>query len=157
MRKVYVIFAVVGILISVLASAIFALEYNRTQNLCRLNHSHIATGHDAMDVIRNYREDLGPVGRILSVARQLDAFRSDGYALSRTDDERVKGGGWRVKEWNKPLITLGYSVDFEYFNVEFHPEIEVKCDVLECGAIDVSENCLTFGAFYSRPSGRGID
>jgi hypothetical protein len=133
MRKVYIVFAVIGVFIAVLASPPIVLEYNRVQNLCRLHSSRIATAHDAIDVMRNYADDLSPAGRVLSIARHLDAFRSDA---------RVRGSGWHAEEWIEPLITRGYSVDFD--DLDF--QIEVKCDVLECGAIDIS-NCLTMGSY----------
>jgi hypothetical protein len=112
------------------ASGIFMLEYQRVQNLCRSAHSRVETVHDAINAIRNYQDDLGPVGRILSQVRQTEAFRNDGY---------TRDGGWHVEAWTKPLITQGYSVEFAYFNQA------VKCAVLDCGAIDVP-NCLTLGA-----------
>jgi hypothetical protein len=92
------------------------------------------------------------VGIILSRVRQSEAFQSDGYSTIIQNDSGYryrKGGGWRVEEWNKPMITPGYTVEFEYFDLEFQPEAIVKCDVFECGAIDIS-NCLTFGSFYAQ-------
>jgi hypothetical protein len=142
MKKIYVAFTVVGVLILSFESATFALEYNRVQNLCRSSHSRIETPHEAIDVIRNYRGQWGLVGHVLSRVRHLPAFQSDGYSLTRIGD----GGGWDVKEWNEPLITRGYTARFEYSDAEFRPGIEITCDVLECGAIDVS-NCLTFGGY----------
>jgi hypothetical protein len=150
MRKVYVVFIVAGVSILLFGSGIFALEYNRVQNLCRSSQSRVETTHDAMNAIRSYRVESGIVGRILSRVRQTDAFQSDGYATFIQNDDGYryrKGGGWRVEEWTKPWITRGYSVDFEYFDLEFQPVVEIKCDVLECGAIDI-RNCLTLGGVY---------
>ena len=148
MRKVFVLLSVVALIALAFESATFVLERNRIQNLCLSGHSRIETAHDAIDVMRNYRDGSYLVGKVLSRARQFDAFQNDGYATSRTDDGSTRGGGWLVEEWNTPLITRGYTVTFEYYAPEFRPEIEVKCDVLECGAIDIS-NCRTLGAFYS--------
>ena len=131
MKKFYVAIAAIGLSILLIGSAMLALEYNRVQNLCRSSQSPVETAHDVIDAIRNYRVSSGPVGRILSLARHLDGFQSDGW---------TKGGGWDVKGWNKPLITRGYSVDFDSRD----GQIEIKCDVLQCGAIDIS-NCLTMG------------
>jgi hypothetical protein len=41
-----------------------------------------------------------------------------------------------------------YSVEFEYFDVDLRPSVEIKRDVLDCGAIDV-RNCLTLGSYYA--------
>jgi hypothetical protein len=147
MKKISIAFVVVGVLILSYESATFALEYNRVQNLCRSSHSRIKTPHEAIDALRNYRGgEWGLVGHVLSRVRQLPAFQSDGYSLTRIGDGKVKGGGWDVKEWNESLITRGYTVRFEYSDAEFRPGIEITCDVLECGAIDVS-NCLTLGGY----------
>jgi hypothetical protein len=154
MRKVYVAIIVTGVSVLLFGSTILGLEYNRVQNLCRSStKSRVQTAHDAIDAIRNYQVDLGKfslVDRILSKVRQTDAFRRDGYATFIRNDDGYryrKGGGWRVEEWTKPMITRRYSVDFEYFDLEFQPVVEIKCDVLECGAIDIP-NCLTFGGIY---------
>jgi hypothetical protein len=77
-------------------------------------------------------------------------FKAMGFATFIQDEggyKYKKGGGWRVEEWTKPMIAHGYTVDFEYYDVEFQPVIEIRCEVLECGATDVS-NCLTFGGVY---------
>lgn len=148
MRKVFVLLTVVALFILAVVSSSFVLEHNRIQNLCRSSHSRVETAHDAIDVMRNYRDNSGLVGKVLSRSRQFAAFQNDGYATSRTEDFQTRGGGWLVEEWNEFLITRGYTVTFEYYAPEFRPEIEVKCDVLECGAIDIS-NCRTLGAFYS--------
>ncbi len=152
MRKVYLVFIVAGAFILLFVSGIFALEYNRVQNLCRSSHSRVETAHDAINAIRNYRVESGSVGIILSRVRQSETFQNDRYATFIQNDDGYrykKGGGWRVEEWTWPMITRGYSVDFEYFDLEFQPNVEIKCDVLECGAIDIP-NCLTFGAFYAQ-------
>ena len=150
MRKIHVVFAVAAISILLFISGIFALEYNRVQNLCRSSHSRVETAHDAINAVRNYRVESGPVGSILSRVRQSKTFQSDGYSKFIQNDDGyryAKGGGWRVEEWTKPMITRGYSVDFEYFDLEFQPVVEIKCDVYECGAIDI-RNCLTLGGAY---------
>jgi hypothetical protein len=153
-KIIYVALAVTGISTLLFILGIFALEHSRVQNLCRSAHSRVESAHDAINAIRNYRvdSDSSPVGLILSRVRQSEAFQSDGYSTFIQNDDGYryrKGGGWRVEQWDKPLISRGYTVDFEYFDLEFQPNVEVKCDVLECGAIDVP-NCLTFGAFYAQ-------
>ena len=126
MRKVYVVLIVAAASILLFRSGIFALEYNRVQNLCRSSHSRIETARGAIDAIRNYRAESGIVGRTLSRVRQTDVFQSDGYATFIQNDDGYryrKGGGWRVEEWTKSMITRGYSVEFEYFDVEFQPAV----------------------------------
>jgi hypothetical protein len=130
MRKIYAAIAAVGASILLLISAALALEYSRVQNLCRSHQPPIETAHDAINAMRNYRADSGVVGQKLAIARQLDGFQSDGYS---------KDGGWEVKEWNS-LIARGYSVAFHRRDAQ----IEIKCHVLPCGAIDIP-NCLTMG------------
>jgi hypothetical protein len=46
------------------------------------------------------------------------------------------------------VIGSVYSVEFEYFDVDLRPSVEIKRDVLDCGAIDV-RNCLTLGSYYA--------
>jgi hypothetical protein len=57
------------------------------------------------------------------------------------------GGGLRSGARFSALADI--LVDFQYFDPQFQPEVEIKCDVLECGAIDIP-NCLTFGSFYAQ-------
>jgi hypothetical protein len=153
MRKLFVASAIIGIVFLLVVLDAFKLEVSRVDNLCKSTHLHLATAHDAIDALRNYQvpSNSGPVGKVLSRVRHLDAFRRDGYSVARTGEiglRQTTGGGWNVKEWTEPLITRGYTVDFYYYDVdEFQPAIEVKCDVLECGAIDAS-NCQTFGGYY---------
>jgi hypothetical protein len=148
MRKSYVVLAICGILILSMIPAIVVLEYQREQNLCRSSNSRVESAHDAINAIRNYRGGSYLVENILSRVRQLETFQSDGYSIiTQNENDRWynKGGGWHVKEWTKPFISRGYSVDFEYFDREFRTSlVEIKCDVLECGAIDIP-NCLTLG------------
>jgi hypothetical protein len=82
MRKLYVVFLLVGIFVLVLLSAPFVFEYNRIENLCRSHRSRITTAHDAIDVIRNYREESSAAGRAISVARHLSAFQTDGMGAA---------------------------------------------------------------------------
>src|SRR5262249_43898144 len=105
MRKVYVLLSVVALFVLAVEAGAFVLEHNRIQNLCRSSHSRIETAHDAIDVMRSYRDNSDPVGKVLARGRQFDAFQNDGYATSRTDDGRTRGGGWLVEQWNTPLMT----------------------------------------------------
>jgi hypothetical protein len=152
MRKfIHIALAVGGICI-LFFSGIFVLERDRELSLCRSAHSRVETAHDAINAIRNYREDpdSGPVGKILSRVRESDAFQSDVYSMFIQNDDGYryrKGGGWHVEERTSLLFVREYTVDFQYFDLEFMPMVEIRCDVLECGAIDVS-NCLTFGDYY---------
>jgi hypothetical protein len=141
----------VGIISIILfLSTVFTLEYKRVQNICRPSNARIETVEDAINAVRNYHDESEWVGRILSRVRHTDAFKSNGYETFIQDEGGYryrKGGGWRVKEWTKPLITRGYTVDFEYFDIEFQPVVEIRCEVFECGAVDAA-NCLTFGGVY---------
>jgi hypothetical protein len=72
MRKVFVLLSVVALFVLAFESATFVLERNRIQNLCLSGHSRIETAHDAIDVMRNYRDSSDPVAkscRVSSVRR----------------------------------------------------------------------------------------
>jgi hypothetical protein len=149
MRTGYLILTIGGISVFSVIPGIVALEYNREQSLCRSSNSRVDGAHDAINAIRNYRggsNDL--VEKILSRVRQSETFQSDGYSIITQNENGHlydTGGGWHVEEWTHMFIFSGYSVDFEYFDREFRTRlVEIKCDVLECGAID-RPNCLTLG------------
>jgi hypothetical protein len=133
MRKVC---AGVAVAAACFALLIFTFEYNRVQNLCRSAGSRVESVHDAINAMRNSET----VGHMLSAVRQTDAFQRDGYELVYKNDAGHRYyGGWRVKGWTTPL-NRGYTVTFEYLS----PEIEMTCEVYDCGGIDIP-NCLTMG------------
>jgi hypothetical protein len=152
MRKIYVVFTAGGISVFLLISGILSLEYNRVQKLCRSSNLRVESAREAINAIRNYRVESGLVGTILSRVRESETFQSDGYSIITQNENGHwynKGGGWHVEEWTKPFISRGYSVDFEYFDRELRPAVEIKCDALECGAIDIP-NRLTLGSYYAQ-------
>lgn len=125
----------------------YRLQYKNVEHLCQSSSQRVESTHDAINAIRNYQEELGPVGRILSLVRRTDAFQNDGYAIINQNDSGYKypkGGGWWVEEWTTPGIGRVYSVHFQYFDFGYRPFAEIKYDVFECGAIDI-RNCLTDG------------
>ena len=136
---------------ALIQSAIFALEFNRVQNLCRSSTSRAENVHDAINAIRNYHDGPDAVGRALAQVRQTDAFQSDGRepVVQQNDGgyRYRKGGGWSFEERHKPMIAQVYSVDFDYYDFQFQPDVEIRCDVYDCGAIDI-HNCLTLNAYY---------
>lgn len=111
--------------------ALAALEYIRVSNLCHGASSRVENAHEAISAIRNYRGPLVP-SDLLSRLGELELFQGDGFGTN---------GGWSVEKWMKLMIGRGYTVDFSLN----HPEVTIRCDVFECGAVDYG-SCLTFGA-----------
>jgi uncharacterized protein YerC len=150
---------IVASIILLFVSAISVLEYNRVRDICRgENQVPVASQHDVINVIRNYRPEYDAhqsgydaVARVLSKVRKSEEFQNDGYKTVMTNDNGrryAKGGGWKVEEQTELFFIRIYAVDFEYSDTNLKPAgmVEVKCDVFDCGAIDLP-NCLTLGSY----------
>jgi hypothetical protein len=111
--------------------ALVALEYGRMSNLCQGASSRVENAHEAISAVRNYRGPFAP-SDFLSWLGEFELFQGDGFGTN---------GGWSVEKWTKLMIVRGYTVDFSLND----PEVTIRCDVFECGAVEYG-SCLTFGA-----------
>jgi hypothetical protein len=152
MKKILIAIISLVLLVILYNVDYYMIQHNRRQSLCDGAVASIKSAHDAINVIRNYNMDTGPVGSILSRVRGSEVFENDGYkspAWNRDGQWYGTGGGWHVEEWARPIIEHGYSIEFEYFDNRIPSELIIRCDVLDCGAIDI-HNCKTLGVAYSR-------
>ena len=123
--------AIAFIVILAIPSTLVTSEYQLLRNVCAEADTEVKTAQEAIRAVRGYR-GTWPFDGPLTI-RSSEIFQSDGFGPK---------GGWRAKEWRTFWIIHGYTVDFDLFE----PQVEIKCDVLECGAVT---NCGTLGDFKS--------